>query len=193
VTLRQPILYAEEMWRNQRKWVFALSGLGIAMSAFTVYTRHFVLDANALVWLAYLPFAALFGGLLLYYRWRSHAEVREAGLKVSNLLSSIVIDYDLVRTVRVQPLERHFEEGRKRYIRPISRPLLKKPALFLRLKSDDPRFPPIKRKLGNQLVSDDTMALPIPDPDAMQWEVTSRLPERTGVNLGGQRRRKRAR
>ncbi|HEY7201103.1 MAG TPA: hypothetical protein VIC57_12850, partial [Candidatus Dormibacteraeota bacterium] len=117
----------------------------------------------------------------------------DAGLRVSNLLRSHLIDYDLVRSVRVQKLEMHFQDKRKRYVRPISRPLLPRDALFVRLRADDPRVVELRRRLGSQLASEDTVALPIPDPDTMAWEVTSRLPERTGVNLGGQRRRKRAR
>jgi hypothetical protein len=68
-----------------------------------------------------------------------------------------------------------------------------KPALFIRLRGDEAQLAQLRKKLGAQLVAGDTVALPLPDPNAMSWEVSSRLPERTGVNLGGQRRRKRAR
>jgi len=193
VTLRQPILYAEEMWRRQRTWVLLLIVLGVAVSVMTVITHRGVFDSSAAIWLLYIAAGLVFGGLLLLYRQRNHAEVTDAGLRVSNLLRSHLIDYDLVRSVRVQKLEMHFQDKRKRYVRPISRPLLPKDALFVRLRADDPRVVELRRRLGSQLASEDTVALPIPDPDTMAWEVTSRLPERTGVNLGGQRRRKRAR
>jgi hypothetical protein len=193
VVLRQPILYAEEMWRRQRAWVLVLCVAGLAMSSFVLYQRHGVLDVNSAIWLLYIACGLLFGGLLLYYRRRNYAEVTAAGLRVSNLLHSAVIGYDLVRSARVQKLELHFLDARKRLVRPIARNLLQKDALFLRLRGDDPRLPELRRRLGRQLVSDDTIALPVPDPDAMAWEVTSRLPEKTGVNLGGQRRRKRGR
>ncbi len=52
---------------------------------------------------------------------------------------------------------------------------------------------PIRRKLGRQLASPDAVAIPVPDPDALSWEISSRLPERAGANLGGQRRRRRGR
>ena len=40
---------------------------------------------------------------------------------------------------------------------------------------------------------EDTIAIPVPDPDALAWEITSHLPERIGQNLGGGKRRKRRR
>lgn len=193
MTLRQPILYAEEMWRKQRTWVLLLVVLGVVMSGTMLVTRRGVFDTNAGIWLIYIAAGLLFGGLLLLYRMRNYAEVTEAGLRVSNLLRSVVIDYDLVRSARVQKLELHFQDQRKRYVRPVSKPLLSRDALFVRLRADDPRVAELRRRLGSQLASEDTVALPVPDPDGLAWEVTSRLPERTGVNLGGQRRRKRAR
>ncbi len=192
VTLRQPILYAEEMWRKQRTWVLLLVLLGLVMSVTMIVTRRGVFDTNAAIWLIYIAAGLVFGGLLLLYRQRNYAEVTDAGLRVSNLLRSTVIDYDLIRSARVQKLELHFQDKRKRYVRPISRPLLAKDALFVRVRPDDPRTAELRRRLGAQLASEDTVALPVPDPDGLAWEITSRLPERTGVNLGGQRRRKRA-
>jgi hypothetical protein len=193
VTLRQPILYAEEMWRRQRIWVLLLVVLGVVMSITMLVTRRGAFDVNSGIWLAYIPCGLLFGGMLLVYRQRSYAEVAEDGLRISNLLRVTVIGYDLVRGVRVQKLEQHFQDARKRYIRPVSRPLLQKNAVFIRLRADDPRVVELRRRLGTQLASEEWLALPVGDPDALAWEITSRLPERTGVNLGGQRRRKRAR
>jgi len=194
VTLRQPILYAEQMWRNQRIWpiVIVLTGL-VALPASVVVNHGHINGANTELFLLYVPLGLLYGAGMLYNRQRSALDVTEGGLKVSRLLRSVVIGYDLIRNTRVQKLETHFLEGRKRLIRPINRPLMSKDALFVRLKGDDPRTAEVRRLLGSQLVADDILAVPIPDPDAMAWEITSRLPERTGVNLGGQRRRKRAR
>lgn len=193
VTLRQPILYAEEMWRRQRMWVLLLVALGIVMSVVTLVTRRGGFDINSEIWLAYIPCGLLFGGLLMLYRQRSYAEVSDEGLVVSSLLRTTRIGFDVIRGVRVQKLELHFQDARKRYVRPVSRPLLEKNAVFVRLRADDDRLPELRRRLGTQLASDEWLALPVGDPDAMAWEITSRLPERTGVNLGGQRRRKRAR
>lgn len=193
MTLRQPILYAELMWRNQRLWVLMLVLAGLVISPAFFILDHERFNSNTAVFLLYLPLGLLYGAAMLYYRQRSAVEVTESGVKVSRLIRSAVIGYDLIRTVRVQKLELHFLEGRKRLIRPINRQLMPKDALYLRLRADDPRTAEVRRQLGSQLVADDMVAIPIPDPDAMAWEVSSRLPERTSVNLGGQRRRKRAR
>ena len=193
VTLRQPILYAELMWRNQRLWVLMLVLAGLVISPAMLILQHGQFNSNTGIFLLYLPLGLLYGAAMLYYRQRSAVEVTESGLKVSRLIRSVVIGYDLIRAARVQKLELHFLEGRKRLIRPINRPLLPKDALYLRLRADDPRTAEVRRQLGSQLVADDMVAIPIPDPDAMAWEVSSRLPERASVNLGGQRRRKRAR
>jgi len=191
--LRQPILYAELWWRNQRIWVLMLilAGLVVGPAFFIIDRGRFT--SNAAVTLLYLPLGLLYGAAMLYYRQRSAVEVTESGLKVSKLVRSVVIGYDLIRAVRVQKLELHFQEGRKRLIRPINRQLMPKDALYLRLRADDPRTAEVRRQLGSQLVADDMVAIPVADPDAMAWEVSSRLPERTSANLGGQRRRKRAR
>jgi hypothetical protein len=191
--MRQPILYANELWKRQRLWALVLVVVGTLMSGFILVSGRGQLAGTSWVWLLYAPCGLLYGGLLLYYRWRSYVQITDAGLKMSNLLSTLVIEYDRIRLVRVQPLERHFEESRRRLVRPINRPLLKTPALFLRLRGDEAQVAAITKKLGKQLASEDTIALPIPDPDAMAWELSSRLPERTAANLGGQRRRKRAR
>ena len=181
------------MWRNQRLWVFLLVVAGVVVSPTMLVLNHFRFDSNIAVFLLYLPLGLLYGAALLFYRYRSAVEVTGDGLRVSRLVRSVVIGYDLVRSARVQKLETHFQERRKRLVRPMNRELIPKDALFVRLRAEDPRTDEIRRQLGSQLVADDTLAVPVPDPDAMAWEITSRLPERTGVNLGGQRRRKRAR
>jgi len=191
--LRQPILYAEQMWRKQRLWVLFLVVIGVAMSGFLLLRPHRVFDPNTLIWVAYIPSGLLLLGALLYYRRRSHVEPLEEGLRVSNLLSHVVIDYAMIRSVKVQPLSQHFLDSRKRMIRPIGRPLMDRPALFIRLRGDDGELAAIRKKLGSQLVADDTIALPVPDPDAIAWDLNGRLPERAGVNLGGGRRGKRRR
>ena len=193
VTLRQPILYAELMWRNQRMWVILLILAGLVISPAMFIIDHEKFNSNTAVFLLYLPFGLLYGAAMLFYRQRSAVEVTEDGFKVSRLFRGVVIAYDQIRSARTQKLETHFQEGRKRLVRPLNKPLLTKDALFLRLRGDDPRTAEVRRLLGSQLVDDDILAIPVPDPDAMAWEISSRLPERTGVNMGGQRRRKRAR
>ena len=191
--MRQPILYGEEMWKRQRPFPVFFIIVGVVMTGVTLFTTWGKAVSNSWLFLAYVGSGLVYGGLLLYYRWRSRAEITEEGLKISNLLSSIVLDYDNIRSVRVQPLARHFEDSRKRLVRSVNRALLPKPALFIRLRGDDAELAQVRKKLGPQLVAGDTVALPLPDPNAMSWEVSSRLPERAGVNLGGQRRRKRTR
>ena len=181
------------MWKRQRPFPVFFIIVGVVMTAFTLFTGWGRAVSNSWLFLAYVGSGLLYGGILLYYRWRSRAEVTESGLKISNLLSSVELDYDSIRNVRVQPLARHFEDSRKRLVRSVNRALMPRPALFIRLRADDAQLAQIRKKLGPQLVAGDTVALPLPDPNAMSWEITSRLPERAGVNLGGQRRRKRAR
>jgi len=186
-------LYAELMWRNQRLWVLMLVLAGVVITPALLILDHGKINSNTEIFLLYLPLGLLYGAALLYYRQRSAVEVTEDGLKVSKLVRGVVIGYDLIRSARVQKLELHFQEGRKRLIRPLNKPLLTKDALFVRLRGDDARMPEVRRLLGTQFIADDMLAVPVPDPDAMAWEITSRLPERTSVNLGGQRRRKRTR
>jgi hypothetical protein len=191
--VRQPILYGEEMWKRQRPFPVFFIIVGVVMTGVTLFTTWGRAVSNSWLFLAYVGSGLLYGGLLLYYRWRSRAEITEEGLKISNLLSSMVLDYENIRSVRVQPLARHFEDSRKRLVRSVNRTLMPKPALFIRLRGDEAELAQLRKKLGAQLVAGDTVALPLPDPNAMSWEVSSRLPERAGANLGGQRRRKRAR
>jgi hypothetical protein len=195
--VRQPILYAEEIWKRQRLFPLFFITVGVVLTATGLFTGSSRFTAgfsgSSWIWPLYILSGLVYGAGLLYYRRRSRAEVTEAGLKISNLRSSLVIPYESIRLVRVQPLSRHFEDTRKKVIRPINRGLLPRPALFLRLRADQVDLAEIRRKLGGQLVAEDTIALPLPDPDAMSWEVSSRLPERSGTNLGGQRRRKRSR
>lgn len=202
--MRQPILYAEQMWRSQRIYPIGLMLIGLVIGIATLTVPALRTQRGGLslggtvinssfIWLAYIPAGALLGGLYLLNRWRSAAEVTEQGLRVQSMISSTLIPYELVRSVRVQPLDRHFQDARKRSIRPVNRALLPKPALFLRLRVDDAQGAQIVKRLGSQLAAGDTVALPIPDPDAMSWEISARLPERGAANLGGRRRRKRSR
>jgi hypothetical protein len=191
--VRQPILYAEEIWKRQRLFPAFFIIVGTVLTGTVLFTGSARFVGSSWIWPVYILSGVLYGAGLLYYRRRSRAEVTEAGLKVSNLLNTFLIPYDSIRLVRVQPLARHFEDTRKKLIRPINRGLLAKPALFIRVRPDMTDLAQLRKKLGGQLVAEDTIALPVPDPDAMSWEVSSRLPERSGTNLGGQRRRKRSR
>jgi hypothetical protein len=192
--VRQPILYAEEMWRRQRTWALLLIVIGIVMSGVEIYyvvALHRFDQQSSLIWLLYIPSGVLLLGVLWYYRRRHHVQIQDR-LRISNLLSAVEIDFDLIRSVRVQPLKTAFEPAhRRRHRSPITRPYEEKPALYVRLRREDPRAAAHIRKLGPRLAYEDWIVLPVPDPDALSWEIMSRLPERLGSNQGGRRRRKR--
>ena len=79
-------------------------------------------------------------------------------------------------------------------VAPIMKQHIDKPAVFIRVRGDDTQLAAIKKKLGlfrGRLMDDDTIAIPVPDPDAVVWEINAHLPERIGQNQGGSRRRKR--
>ena len=67
--MRQPILYAEEMWRRQRFWALILVVVGIVMSAYALIYGHGGLRLNdpnsGWIWLLYIPSGALLAGALL--------------------------------------------------------------------------------------------------------------------------------
>lgn len=192
--MRQTIQYADEMWRRQRFWALILIVVGVVMTGYSlIYGRGFRFsDVNSgWVWLLYIPSGLLLGGGLLIYRRRSYIAAGDR-LRISNLMAAVEIDYGLIRQVRVGPLKAAFEEkSRRRYRTPITRPYEEKPALFIRLRREDPETYAVVRRLGPRLAWDDQVAVPIADPDAMSWEIGSRLPDRLGQNLGGRRRGKR--
>ena len=189
---RQPILYADQMWRQQRFFAAFLIVVGIAMTAILVYNGQLFRSSNY-IWLLYVPSGILLGAAFLYYRWRSYVEAQDAGLKFSTLFSSVFVDYDSIRLVKVQPLSVAFQDRRSRMVVRAMKPLLDKPALFVRLRGDEEQVALIVKRLGARIAYDDTIAVPVPDADAAAWSISSHLPERIGQNLGGGKRRKRRR
>jgi hypothetical protein len=190
--VRQRILYADEFWRKQRIWAIFLIGFGAVIDFTTLRTSVRLDLLTQVILLAYIPAGVLFLTLLQYYRLRSYIQAREDGLKVSNLLSSIVIPYEEIRLIRVQPLRTAFQDSRKRQVVPMIRGLLDQPALFIRLRSDE-MAAYARRKLGSRLAYEDFVVLPVPDPDRAALDLNGRLPEKQAVNLGGGRRKKRRR
>jgi len=187
---RQPILYADQMWRQQRFFAGFLVAVGILMTGVLVSQGQLLIHSN-LIWSLYVPSGLLLGGGFLYYKWRSFVEAQDQGLKVSTLFSSVFIDYDQVRIVKVQQLNIAFQDRRSRMVARVMKPLLDKPALFVRLRGDEEQLASIRKKLGARLVYDDTIAMPVPDPDAVAWAISAHLPERIGQNMGGKRRKRR--
>jgi hypothetical protein len=189
---RQPILYADQLWRQQRFFAGFLVAVGVGMTALLIYRGELTQTTN-LIWAAYIPSGLLLGGAFLLYKYRSFVEARDDGLKVSALRSSVLIDYDDIRSVKVQPLKLAFQDSRKRMVAPMMKPLLERPALFVRLRNDDGSMATIKKALGARVVYDDMIVLPLKDADVVSWEISSRLPDRLGQNMGGGKRRKRRR
>jgi hypothetical protein len=189
---RQRILYAEELWRWQRFYAGLLVVVGVLAIGVVVYSRQPITSGN-IIWLFYAPVGLLLGAAFLIYRWRSYVEPQENGLRVSTLFSNILIDYEDIRMVKVQPLKVAFQDSRRTKIARIMRPLLEKPALFVRVRGDEEQLAAIRKRLGSRLFYEDTIAMPVPDADAASWEIAAKLPYRMGQNLGGGRRRKRRR
>ena len=189
---RQPILYADQLWRQQRFFAGFLVAVGAGMTALLLYKGQLTSTSN-LIWLLYIPSGLLLGGAFLFYKYRSFAEALDDGFKVSALRSSVLIPYESIRSVKVQPLSLAFLDKRKRMVAPMMKPLMDKPALFVRLRSDEDELAAIKKKLGGRVAYEDMIALPLKDADALSWEISSRLPDRLGQNQGGGRRRKRRR
>jgi hypothetical protein len=190
--VRQPILYADQIWRQQRFFALFLIVIGVVMTGILVFNGQLFRSSNV-IWLLYVPSGALLGGAFLYYKWRSYVEARDEGLKFSMLFSSLVVDYDKIRLVKVQPLNIAFQDRRSRMVVRAMKPLLDKPALFVRLRGDQDEVAAIVKQLGSRIAYDDTIAVPVPDADAAAWSISAHLPERIGQNLGGGKRRKRRR
>jgi hypothetical protein len=189
---RHQIMYAHHMWRQQRFFAGFLVAVGIVMTGLLAFQGQLLQRSN-LIWTLYFPSGLLLGGAFLLYRWRSHVRVLDTGLRISTLFSGVTIDYNSIRGVKVQALRNHFQERRSRLIAPVMKQQVDKPALFIRVRGDDSELAVIKKKLGARLMNEDTIAVPVPDADALAWEITSHLPERIGQNLGGGKRRKRRR
>lgn len=160
------------------------------MTGLLIYQHQFNKATNV-VWLLYIPSGFLLGGLFLYYRYRSHLRVLEGGVKISTLLSSVMLDYDDIRSVKAQPLRNHFLDGRSRMVAPVMKAHIDKPALFIRMRGDEAQLAALKKGLGSRLMYQDVIAIPVADADAVAWEITSKLPERLGQNQGGKRRKRR--
>jgi hypothetical protein len=190
--LRQPILYADQLWRQQRFFAGFLVAVGAVMTVLLIYQGQIAKSANV-IWLLYIPSGLLLGGAFLLYKRRSYVEAMDDGVRVSTLRSGVLIEYDKIRGVKVQPLKLAFQDRRSRMVAPMMKPLIEKPALFIRLRGTDEELADIKKRLGSRMMYEDTIALPLSDADAVAWEIGSRLPYRLGQNQGGGKRQKRRR
>jgi hypothetical protein len=193
--LKQPNLYADELWK--RNWFMApfLLLMGAGFSVYFVAVVKSTHDVPILV-AESLGGAALvlifFGG----YRYFSYVKVTDEGLRFNWTLpfSSAVVPYDIIRSTRVADLSGFYPPARKNFINNMTKPLLDKPALYMRLGGDEATVARVSRKLGRRYVVDGTIAVPVPDPKSLAQEVSQRLPNRQlQQNLGGSKRNKRRR
>ena len=190
-------MYAHHLWMQQRFYAGLLLVVGLGSTAIAIYQGQ-LLTTNFAAFIIYVPLGLLLVAGFLVYRWRSKVQVLDSGVKISNTLRSVTIDYDNIRWVKALPLRQHFESqnGRTRRIVPFMQRHIDKPALFLKIRGDESELEAIKKQLGvfkSGLMDEDVIAIPVPDADVVVWEISSHLPERIGQNQGGARRRKRRR
>src|SRR5258708_6111727 len=138
------------------------------MTALLVYQHQITHTAN-LIWILYVPSGLLLGGGFLYYRYRSHVSVQEDGVKVSTLMNSVLLEYDSIKSVKAQPLRQHFMDRRSRMIAPVMKQYVDKPALFIRIRGDETELAAMHKRLGSRLMDEDTIAVPVPDADAVAF------------------------
>jgi hypothetical protein len=193
--LKQPNLYADELWK--RNWFMApfLLLMGTGFTVYFVFVAKTTRDVPILMAEA-LGGAALvllfFGG----FRYLSYVKVTEEGLRFNWTLpfSNALLPWEVIRNARVADLSGFYPPNRKSYVYNMNKPLLDKPALYLRLGGDEAVLARLSRKLGKRYVVDGTLAVPVPDPKSLAQEVSQRLPNRQlQQNLGGAKRPKRRR
>src|SRR5436309_1560457 len=180
---------------QQRFFAGLLLLAGVVATGIAIYQGQLFSPAFA-VWLIYIPTGLLLGAVILLYRWRSNVQVLDGGVRISSMLSNVVIDYDSIRWVKALPLRQHFQDRRSRMIAPIMKQHIDKPAVFIKVRGDETELAQMKKRLGlfrSRLMDDETIAIPVPDADTVVWEISAHLPDRIGQNQGGARRRKRRR
>ena len=190
---RHQNLYAHNLWLQQRFYAGLLLVIGLGSIGLAIYQRQ-LFNANTIAFVVYLPLGIIMAAAVLFYRWRSKVEVLDGGVKISNSLRSVLIDYDSIRWVKALPLRQHFEDGRR--VVPFMKRHIDKPAVFMKLRGDESELKAIKKNLGifkAGLMAEDVIAIPVPDADVVVWQISAHLPERVGQNQGGGKRRKRRR
>ncbi|MGH7777406.1 MAG: hypothetical protein ACREPI_09540 [Candidatus Dormibacterales bacterium] len=193
--MKHRILYAEIDWRRQRTMYVIFMVLAVGFAGYTYVGQKERLSSAVLIWLIYIPILAALLAFLRLNVMRSYVEAREEGILVNRFFSSVLIAYDNIRSVRVQPLGQAYQDGRRRLgNRPGIKPLLERPGLFVRLRGDDDTVASLSKRLGGKLTFEGTAAIPIADAQGLADEIAGRLPASAGgSNLGGGRRRKRRR
>ena len=169
--------------------------MGVAFSVYFVMVAKTYRDVPILL-------AEAFGGaalVLLFfggYRFMSYVKVTERGLLFNWTFpfSSALIPFDVIRSTRVADLSGFYPPARKSLVNNMTKPLLDRPALYMRLGGDEATLARLTRKLGRRYLVDGTVAVPVPDPKSLAQEVSQRLPNRQlQHNLGGAKRPKKRR
>lgn len=192
--LKHRILYAEYEWKQQRLLPILLIAAGVFFGAQGLQSHN---PAN-LIWLGYIPLAALWAGFYLYRRQRSYVQAAEDGLHVGKTFTTLTIPYDVIRTARVLPLRQLVPEpanGKRRYMPPPVKASLDNPAVVLRFQGEPAEIAEVTKKLGTRHVFDGSAAFPVTDADGAVKEIARHLPlgASGGGNLGGAKRRGRKR
>src|SRR5437867_8064620 len=129
-------MYAHHLWMQQRFYAGLLLIVGLGSVAIAIYQGQ-ILNTGYFAFIFYVPLGLLMAVGFLFYRWRSKVEVREEGVKISNTLQSVTIDYDTIRWVKALPLRQRYENqnGRTRRIVPFMKRHIDEPAVFLKLRA----------------------------------------------------------
>src|SRR5258708_28858291 len=90
--LRQPILYADQLWRQQRFFAGFLVAVGLVMTILLIYQGQIAKSAN-LIWLLYIPSGLLLGRAFLLYKRRSYVDPVDRGVQWSTLRSIELLEF----------------------------------------------------------------------------------------------------
>src|SRR5204862_6188394 len=89
-------MYAHRLWMQQRFYAGLLLVVGLGSTAIAIYQGQ-LMTTNFAAFIIYVPLGLLLVAGFLVYRWRSKVQVLDSGVKISNTLRSVTIDYDNIR------------------------------------------------------------------------------------------------
>lgn len=194
--MKHRILYADQEWKQQRILVafLLIGGVFFGSQALTARSKA------GLIWLVYIPLGLLWGGFYLLRRSRHAVSAGDDGVHIGRTFSTLTIPYESIRTARVLPLRQFVPtapgaNGRKPYIAPPVKAHLDTPSLVLRFQGEPSELAEVSKKLGRggRHIFDGSLVFPVNDAETVAREIAKHLPEGTGSNLGGARRRGRKR
>lgn len=189
--LKQPNLYAEQLWK--RNWPLAPVLLVVGAALAVLYRGSRDMPLLLAECLGGAALILIFFGAFRYF---SYVKVTDSGLLFNWTFpfSNTLVPFDAIRSTRVADLRAFYPETRKSHVNAMTKPLLDKPAFYARLGGDEATVARLSKRLGRRYVVDGTIAVPVADPRSLSQEVSLRLPNRQlQHNLGGARRPKRKR